>query len=339
MGLKRWTRSRANDVLGLCGFEIIPIEVLYEWQRNIVYESRWSNSVLPDEALRYLKPDNPKLISLQQRYRSFNGEVTTPYLWNDEYVGTKDIAHFRGDNAWVWQVRGKSSNILAYALSFYYLKSIDRFGFLDRLSEDESFGNFVFPIAARPVSRELLDSIAEIYFLDRHLGLSSRVHFSVLDVGAGYGRLAHRMVSALEGVESYYCTDAVAVSTFVSEYYLRFRGVDRATVIPLDEIEGFLDTHSVDLAINIHSFSECRLEAIEWWIRLVSRHRVKNLMIVPNRSTSGGRELLTNRGENFLPLLEKYGYRTVVKEPKYLDPVVQEFGLQPSWHHLLELQY
>jgi len=215
---------------------------------------------------------------------------------------------------------------------------MDRLGLLDRLIEDENFGNFAFSIAGRQISRDLLDSIAEIYFLDRHLGLSSRVGFRVLDVGAGYGRLAHRMTSALGGVERYYCTDAVAVSTFVSEYYLRFRGAEKAVVVPLDEIEAELRSQPVDLAINIHSFSQCRMEAIEWWIRLLSRHRVRNLMIIPNRSSSGGERLLTNDGQDFLPLLEQYGYRTIVKEPKYLDPVVQEFGLLPTWHHLLEFR-
>jgi hypothetical protein len=105
-------------------------------------------------------------------------------------------------------------------------------------------------------------------------------------------------------------------------------------VVPLDEIENTLRDQTIDLAINIHSFSECNLKAIEWWVRLLSKHRVKNLMIVPNRSTSGGQRLLTNDGQDFLPILDRYGYRTVAKEPKYLDPVVQEFGIQPSWHHL-----
>ena len=90
----------------------------------------------------------------------------------------------------------------------------------------------------------------------------------MLDIGAGYGRLAHRMVSALPGVERYLCTDAVAVSTFVSDYYLRFRGMEKALAIPLDVIDNSLRDYPVDLAINIHSFSECQTRAIEWWIRL-----------------------------------------------------------------------
>ncbi len=40
----------------------------------------------------------------------------------------------------------------------------------------------------------------------------------------------------------------------------------------------------------------------------------------------------------FLPIFERYGYRTVLKEPKFGDPVVQEWGLMPTWYHLLELR-
>jgi hypothetical protein len=335
VGLRKSIQAGLNHILRRYGAEAVATEVLYEWQRLRMDKPGWSNCTLPDDAAGYLKPDNPKLIELQQRYREFDADVTVPFVWTDHHVRSEDIAHFRGDNAWVWQVRGKNANVLACALSLYYLKSIDRLGLLDKLVEDSSFGNFTFTIAGRVVSRDLLDSIAEIYFLDRHLGVSSRAGYRVLDVGAGYGRLAHRMVGALPGIERFSCTDAVAVSTFVSDYYLRFRGLEKALVVPLDEIDDTLHDHPVDLAINIHSFSECRPQAIEWWARLLSKHCVKNLMVAPNGS---GKDLRTNDGHDFLPLLERYGYRTVVKEPKFLDPVVQEYGLLPTWHHLLELR-
>jgi SAM-dependent methyltransferase len=338
MGVKRWIKICLNRVLRRSGSEIVPTEILYEWQRVPADKPCWNKCTLPGDAAQYLKPDNPELIKLQRRYRAFDPDVTTPFVWTDRHVRPEDITYFRGDNAWVWQVRGKNANVLAYAVTLYYLKSIDRLRLLDKLVEDNSFGNFTFTIAGRQVSRDLLDSIAEIYFLDRHLGVSSRAGFRVLDIGAGYGRLAHRMVSALPGIEKFFCTDGVAVSTFVSDYYLRFRGVEKALVIPLDEIDNTLRDQPVDLAINMHSFSECRTQAIEWWARLLSKHRVKNLMVVPNRTDSQGERLLTIDGHDFLPLLERYGYRTVVKEPKFIDPVVQEYGLQPSWHHLLELR-
>jgi hypothetical protein len=75
-----------------------------------------------------------------------------------------------------------------------------------------------------------------------------------------------------------------------------------------------------------------------WWARLLSKHRVKNLMVVPNSGPSGGKQLETDDGHDMLPLLERHGYRPVLKEPKFADPVVQKYGLEPTWHHLLEFR-
>ena len=76
------------------------------------------------------------------------------------------------------------------------------------------------------VTRDLPDSVAELNFLERHLAISQRTAVVVLDIGAGYGRLAYRSVVALPLIERYLCTDAVPVSTFNCEHYLRYRGVD-----------------------------------------------------------------------------------------------------------------
>jgi len=335
VSIKRSIGTSLNRVLLRYDAQIVPSSILHEWQRVRIDRPSRSTWTLPEDAARYLTPDNPKLIELQQRYGACDPDVTTPYIWTDRHVRPEDVAYFRGDNAWVWQVRGRNANVLACALSLYYLKSIDHLGLLERLVEDDSFGNFTFTIAGCKVSRDLLESIAEIYFLDRHLGVTSQTGLRVLDIGAGYGRLAHRIVSALPGIDRYFCTDAIAVSSFVCDYYLRFRGLAKAQVVPLDELDDKLRDHPVDLAINVHSFSECRPQAIEWWARLLSKHRVRHLFIAPN---GGGDRLLTDNGHDFLPLLERHGYRTVLKEPQFLDPVVQEYGLLPTWYHLLELR-
>src|SRR5262249_27770616 len=154
-----------NDVLRPYNAEIVPTQLLYEWQRVWINKPCRNNSSLPDDAGRYLRPDNPKLIDLQQRYRAFDPDVTTPFGWIDGHVRPEDITYFRGDNAWVWQIRGTNTNILSHALTLYYLKSIDRLGLLDKLVEDNNFGNFTFTIAGRLISRDLLDAITEIYFL------------------------------------------------------------------------------------------------------------------------------------------------------------------------------
>lgn len=337
--VKKTIKSWLDHVLKRRGLEIVPREILYDWQSGVRSNPpRYGKSILPEGAADYLTPSNPKLLELQERYKKADPAVTAAAVWDDSYVRADDIAYFRGDNGWVWQVRGRNTNILSYALTTYYLKSRDHLGLFGKLSEDGHFGNFTFDIDNRLISRDLLDSISEILFLDRHLGIASRPDLNVLDIGAGYGRLAHRMTTALPNVQNYFCTDAVAASTFVSDYYLRFRGAGRARVISLDEIEQRLAGQRIDLAFNIHSFSECRLEAIDWWARLLAKHRVKQLMVVPNDVTETPGQLLTNKDEDYLPILERHGYRLLVSEPKYADPVVQAYGIKPHWYHLLELR-
>ena len=336
---KAFARKLLDRALMTYGYRMVRSSILYDWQKNSYEAARFNASPLPEGARSYLHVDHPRLVELRSRYSVFDSRVTSPLVWRNGYVRAEDLLYFRGDNAYVWQLRGPNMDLPAYALSTYYVKSIDVLGLLSKLVEDDYFGNFVFNIDQKPVSRDLLDSIIEIYFLENHLGLASGANgFNVLDIGAGYGRLAHRMLSALPGVKRYLCTDAVAESTFISEYYLRFRNLnDRARVVPLHEIEEALETQPVNLAINIHSFSECRLPAIEWWMSLLAKHRVKHLMIVPNGLDHGGELLLTLEGKDMRTVIEKHGYRQVAKDPKYADSVLQKHAVNPTCHFLFEL--
>jgi hypothetical protein len=297
-------------------------------------------SSLPEGAKSRLRFDHPRLIELKRRYLSFDSRVTRPLVWTQDCVRPQDLLYFRGENAYVWQLRGLNMDAAGYALATYYVKSIDKLGLLENLGEDGKFGTIVFEIAGKAVSRDLLDSILEIYFLDRHLGLASAGgRWAILDIGAGYGRLAHRLLGAVSGAKRYLCTDAVAESTFISEYYLGFRGLqDRALVVPLDEIEAALDAEPVDLAINVHSFSECQPSAIDWWISILARHQVRYLMIVPNQLEHGGTLLLTNQRDDMRAIFERHGYRELAKDPKYGDALVQKYAINPTSHFLFELR-
>jgi hypothetical protein len=326
-----------NGLLKPHGKIIVPSEWLYDWQLHPAEEPVYAANALPEDARKYLTPENPRLVELKRRYAQCDPDVTTPLVWHEGHVRPEDIAFFRGDNAYVWQVRGTNANIMGYALTTYYVQHIDQHGLLGQLTEDDSFGNFTFPIAGRKISRDLLDSIIEIEFLNRHLSVMTRSNVTILDIGAGYGRLAYRAAAGMPGLKEYLCTDAVPYSTFISEFYLRHRQVaDRARVIPLDEIEKALASRKIDIAVNIHSFSECRLEAIEWWVSRLARAGVKNLLIAPNKSS--GQRLQTNDLKDFTPILEKHGYRLMVCEPKYRDPVVQQYGISPTYHFLFELR-
>lgn len=332
MSFKGRIRDLLNIPLKRVGHTIIPEGTLYEWQKPGTKPGH-SASEPPRGAAEYLINDNPRLVDLKARYAAFDKAVTTPLIWTDEHLSSEEMLYFRGDNPYVWQVRQAGINIMAYALTTYYLQSIDHLGLMEKLVEDDHFGAYTFDVAEKKVSRDLLDSIAEIYFLEKHLGISSHADLSVLDIGAGYGRLAYRMVSALPNIDRYLCTDAFPKSTFISEYYIRFRDVDKAKVVPLDEIEQALSRATVNLAINIHSFSECRIEAIDWWVSLLAKHHVQYLMIVPNSDA-----LETNDGIDFTTVINSHGYQLKAKEPKYRDTIVQQCGVNPAYHYLFELR-
>jgi hypothetical protein len=111
------------------------------------------------------------------------------------------------------------------------------------------------------------------------------------------------MTRALANVEHYLCTDAFPTSTFISGYYLNFRGVaDRAGVVPLDQIDATLNNLRIDLALNIHSFSECRPAAIDWWVSRLAAAKVRHLLVVPNAGADhDGSILKTNDGAISVP--------------------------------------
>lgn len=340
MKWQRLIKRVVNRIARPLGVEIVATDRLYPWQKGSAPGPGYHSAELPEGAVNRLRSGNSELAELQKRYAEFEREEGLSEghpLWSGEHLREEDLLYFRGDNAWVWQLRGPNMNPLSYTLTYFYLKSIDRIGLLERFEEDEAFGAFTFTVDGKLISRDLLDSVSELTFLERHLGISDRPTFSVVDIGAGYGRLAHRFTSAFKNVEQYLCTDAIPSSTHVSRYYLEYRGANRAASIPFDEIDETLSRVRPELAINIHSFPECSLESISWWMSLLRSHSVRYFMLVPNSLDHGGAHLTTNRGEEFGSIIARAGYREIACDPKYADPQVQLYGINPATYYLFEL--
>ena len=338
--------KRAIDgALARRGFERIASRRVYPWQRAPVELPSHSGAPLPPGAQEALRADHPRLAELTLRYRELASPMARDPVWTEALVATADLRQFRGDNPYVWQLRGRNLNELGYAVSYYCARRIaevERLGLLDRLEEDESFGVHTFVIDGRKVSRDLLDSALELAFMERHLRISQGPLQRILDIGAGYGRLAHRAVTAFPGTVHWLCTDAIPTSTFLCEYYLGFRGVaghagSPARVVPLHELESAIRPGEIDIAVNIHSFSECAPAAIDAWLAFLAGKRVRHLMIVPNAIAPDGVTMLTNAGQEFTSLVHRHGYELVASEPKYPDPVVQEYGISPAAHLLFRL--
>lgn len=298
----------------------------------------------------YLRTDNPRLVDLRARYAEHLVGANQS-LWRPQYIDAQvQLAHFRADSAYRWQTRdnavldpdGRVRRVPTrdenYAITARYVRDHDRLGLLDRLSDDADFGNYVVEVDGRAVSTDLMDSILQIDFIDRHIGLETLRGSAVLDIGAGYGRFAHRVAQAVPDVREVICTDGVAESTFLCEYYLRHRGVEgRTRVVPLDEIEDAFAPGDVLLAVNMHSFPEMPLASIEWWLALLVRKRVQFLMVVPNGFNRTACEPDGTKPD-FGPSITAAGYELVAEDPKYLDDALQRDGVYPGENLLFELR-
>lgn len=239
---------------------------------------------LPPGAEAELRRDSPRLAELESAYEASGLPAAAHTQWGQAWLRKNlSMAWFRGDNAYVWQFRqlGQSAKLRMY-LAMLDVAGRDDLGLFKKVDEDGLFGAWTFTFGDRPaVSRDLLDSINEINYLDDQMGLASVKGLRVLDIGAGYGRLAHRMATALPELAAYDCIDGVATSTFLCDYYTRFRGLpDSVRVVPLHEWESLGPRY--DVAVNIHSWSECSLEAIRWWLDRVAEREVTWLLVVPN---------------------------------------------------------
>ncbi len=291
---------------------------------------------LPENAKQYLVPDNPRLKELQYNYSNQN--IKNHSFW-ETWSKSFNLTSFRGNSIYIAQ-HAEDINELTYLLTASYVELNDKLNLFYNLNEDELFGAETYQfIDNKNISRDLLDSILEINFLEDTLKISEKTDIKILDIGAGYGRLAHRLITAMPNIKVY-CTDAIPESTFICEYYLKFREVqDRAITVPFNEIESFLSNTKIDIAVNIHSFSECTQEFINWWLDLLQKNKIKYLMIVPHSS-----QFLTIEKHgipnNFFNTIESYGYKLIKKQPIYHNSrITTRYGLLPNAeYYMFELQ-
>lgn len=311
------------------GVEGIPRELieLTDEDRRYLTTLADESVPLPEGAEQRLRGDHPRLVELREAYAALRSPATTASRWSEDHVETfLDLRHFRGETLITWHYRELPRiTALKYFVYARYIRDRDSLGLLDRLGEDGRFGcwTFEYPGHGR-YSRDLLESVNELLFLDRELSVSQRPGLRVLDIGAGYGRLAHRFCTAFPDTADYCCVDAIAESTFLSEYYLEHRGVTPpARVLGLHEFEAATSPGDFDLAVNIHSFPECTYAAVEWWVGQLERLRVPALLLIPNEA-----DLLTLEPDqtrrDFAPLLERAGYELAAREDTVTDEAVRD---------------
>lgn len=302
----------------------VRVERLTPEGRRYRLSSHDDSVPLPAGTEAALRLDHPDLAALRSEYARLQLPVVTHSLWNAQSFRNFDPRYFRGDNAYVWQYRQwRNEARMKQYLAVLDVQSRDTLKLFDRLEEDGLFGVWRFQYGKRPpVSRDLVDSVNEINYLEQHVGLSRIANLRVLDIGAGYGRLAHRLCAALPQIAAYDCVDAVPESTWLCRFYLGFRGVKPARCIALHEHQQLHDRY--DLAVNIHSFSECTLAAVRWWLDLVESRQIPWLLIVPNDPDAILSTEVDGRRLDLVPEIERRGYTLANRQPTYANDELRE---------------
>jgi len=232
----------------------------------------------------------------------------TSKVWTHNYVTPYiNMSAIRSGthNVYVWQTEGESMLQKWTDLLF----SSGGKWYFDRTFEDGAEGVFAVNVTSASgekilVSRDLLDSVAEMIFLEQTVLQRDEIA-TVIDIGAGYGRLARRMTEALPNI-NYYATDGVPESTYICHKYLT-KHQSRARVVPLTQVEDLV-TSQPKLAINIHSFSEQTKVDVTFWVELMARAKTPYFMVVPNAFNVKEKVMKFNDGSEMNSIFNSAGY-------------------------------
>lgn len=180
---------------------------------------------------------------------------------------------------------------MAVATLWERARAIDRLHLLDRL-EEPSLGS---PVAVhhrgRNISQDLGNSVLELYSISEALGTDRPGGKGVVELGAGYGRLAWLYLMAFPGIR--YVVVDIPPALALSQWYLttllpdrkffpfrRFASyADVSTEFDMAEV-AFLTPNQLDLIppqdaalfVNVSSLHEMRPDQIQRYVALVDRH-------------------------------------------------------------------
>jgi len=197
------------------------------------------------------------------------------------------------------------------------IKSLPYWNDLAARTRDREYGaRLVYTEDFGQVTRMWLDSCVEIDFIRRNISSALRFR-DVLDIGAGYGRLAVALAPMMTTVT---CVDPVPISTQICRHYCH-RFAPSVSVLDLDQFAETAEDLKFDLAVNVHSWSECSLEQIRRWLDVLKDLKVPYLFTVVHGTEKNHDAYFTwntpadsfTPHQNFRPLLDAY-YTLVAEE-------------------------
>ena len=121
------------------------------------------------------------------------------------------------------------------------------------------------------VCMDYLQAVFELGFISREVALDNA---RILEIGAGYGRTCHSLMSNHDVAE--YCIvdldNALLLSRAYLERVLDEERFSRIRFVPAEDIEEALQGRRYDLCVNIDSFAEMNHDTVRHYLALVDAH-------------------------------------------------------------------
>ena len=173
-------------------------------------------------------------------------------------------------------------------LLWEYTKQLDQRNYLDKLEEPKE-GNPILVFAnGKSMSQDLANSLIEYYSIDN--AISFQQIKSVLEIGGGYGRNAHVILTLnpdakvvlVDIMPALYVAQRYLSSVFKERPVFRARNfycyddvkeeMEKASIIFLLPHQlPLIPDQQFDLSINISSFGEMSLDQIQWYFKQINR--------------------------------------------------------------------
>lgn len=178
------------------------------------------------------------------------------------------------------------------------LKPRDRWGLLDTLEEPELGDGTYILYEGRRLSLDLLQSIDEFYRIQEAAGFAQNDRVVFCELGAGYGRLADVVLSAMPN--AVYLIIDLPESLLLSQSYLTARHPEASAALYPDSAAAIAEPRKaggprlifglphelktvkpgqVDAFVNVYSFMEMNREQIETYFGLIEGLKARTLYI------------------------------------------------------------
>ena len=131
---------------------------------------------LPAGAAEFAERRQPASGGLRRAYAALDLPSVQHSQWGPGNVdGSLDLRYFRGESMITWHYRElPRATRLKLFIYLSYIQERDERGLLERLQEDGLFGCWTYEFPGRPmISRDLLESVNELLFLQRRLRCST----------------------------------------------------------------------------------------------------------------------------------------------------------------------